>query len=168
MDNKLDTKGILRLIESIPSKNAEPFKLWLAQIGKERIDEVFDPELAINRAVNYYRTKGYDDKWIKTRLTGVVDRRKKDSQYNEYNLDEFIIHPCETIKEVLEERNMSVEELAENSGTSLEYMQRIIDGKESITEDFAEKLEKIFKIKKSFWLNLQDIYDKEILKYKEK
>lgn len=53
----LDTKGVLRLIESIPSKNAEPFKLWLAQVGKERIDEVFDPELAVNRAINYYRNK---------------------------------------------------------------------------------------------------------------
>ncbi len=53
----LDTKGILRLIESIPSKNAEPFKIWLAQMGKERIDEVFDPELAVSRAVNYYRNK---------------------------------------------------------------------------------------------------------------
>ena len=53
----LDTKGILRLIESIPSPNAEPFKVWLAQMGKERIDEVFDPELAVNRAVNYYRSK---------------------------------------------------------------------------------------------------------------
>ncbi len=72
----LDTKGILRLIESVPSPKAEPFKLWLAQMGKERIDEVFDPELAINRAVDYYRSRGYDDKWIKQRLTGVVDRRK--------------------------------------------------------------------------------------------
>ena len=53
----LDTKGILRLIESIPSRNAEPFKVWLAQMGKERIDEVFDPELAVNRAVDYYRNK---------------------------------------------------------------------------------------------------------------
>ena len=53
----LDTKGILRLIESIPSKNAEPFKVWLAQMGKERIDEVFDPELAIKRAVYYYKSK---------------------------------------------------------------------------------------------------------------
>ena len=72
----LDTKGILRLIESVPSPKAEPFKLWLAQMGKERIDEVFDPELAVNRAVDYYRAKGYDDNWIKARLTGVVDRRK--------------------------------------------------------------------------------------------
>ena len=50
-------KDILRLIESIPSPKAEPMKLWLANLGKERIDEVFDPEIAINRAVNYYKTK---------------------------------------------------------------------------------------------------------------
>lgn len=72
----LDTKGIFRLIESIPSPKAEPFKLWLASLGSERIDEVFDPEIAINRAVEYYRKKGYDDKWIKARLTGIVDRFK--------------------------------------------------------------------------------------------
>lgn len=64
----LDTKGILRLIESIPSLKAEPFKLWLAQMGKERIDEVFDPEIAVNRAITYYRNQGYDDKWIGARL----------------------------------------------------------------------------------------------------
>lgn len=72
----LDTKNIFRLIESIPSPKAEPFKLWLANLGSERIDEVFNPELAVNRAVEYYRKKGYDDKWIKSRLTGIVDRFK--------------------------------------------------------------------------------------------
>ena len=72
----LDTKGIFRLIESIPSPKAEPFKLWLAHLGSERIDEVFDPEIAVNRAVEYYRKRGYDDKWIKTILTGIVDRFK--------------------------------------------------------------------------------------------
>ncbi len=72
----LDTKGILRLIESVPSPKAEPFKMWLANIGSERIDEVFNPEIAINRAVNYYRNKGYSDEWIKARLTGIVDRFK--------------------------------------------------------------------------------------------
>ena len=76
LTDTLDTKGILRLIESIPSKKAEPFKLWLAQMGKERIDEVFDPELAINRAVNYYRNKEYNDEWIKKRLIGIVNRFK--------------------------------------------------------------------------------------------
>lgn len=72
----LDTKGILRLIESVPSPKAEPFKLWLAELGNDRINEVFDPELAINRAVEYYRNKGYDDEWIKSRLSGIVDRFK--------------------------------------------------------------------------------------------
>ena len=72
----LDTKGIFRLIESVPSTKAEPFKVWLASLGKERIDEVFDPEIAVTRAVNYYRNKGYNDEWIKIRLTGIVDRFK--------------------------------------------------------------------------------------------
>ncbi|MBQ2640062.1 MAG: phage antirepressor protein [Bacilli bacterium] len=72
----LDTVGILRLIESVPSPKAETFKLWLANLGKERIDEVFDPELAANRVVDYYRAKGYSDEWIKQRLMGIVDRFK--------------------------------------------------------------------------------------------
>ena len=72
----LDTKGILRLIESVPSSKAEPFKVWLASLGNERINEVFDPELAINRAVNYYRNKGYNDEWIKKRILGIIDRFK--------------------------------------------------------------------------------------------
>lgn len=76
LTDTLDTKGVLRLIESVPSPKAEPFKMWLANLGSERIDEVFDPEIAINRAVNYYRNKGYTDEWIKTRLTGIVDRFK--------------------------------------------------------------------------------------------
>lgn len=76
LTDTLDTKGVLRLIESVPSPKAEPFKLWLANLGNERIDEVFDPEIAINRAVNYYRNKGYTDEWIKARLTGIIDRFK--------------------------------------------------------------------------------------------
>ena len=79
----LDTKGIFRLIESIPSPKAEPMKLWLANLGSERIDEVFDPELAINRAVTYYRNKGYTDEWIKRRLTGIVDRFKLTDAWKE-------------------------------------------------------------------------------------
>ena len=76
LTDTLDTKGILRLIESVPSPKAEPFKLWLAQMGKERIDEVFDPEIAVNRAIDYYRARGYSDKWIESRLKGILDRKK--------------------------------------------------------------------------------------------
>ena len=60
----------------MPRPKAEPFKLWLAKMGKERIDEVFDPEIAIKRAIDYYRNRGYSDKWIETRLKGILDRNK--------------------------------------------------------------------------------------------
>lgn len=70
------TADIFRLIESIPSPKAEPFKMWLANLGSERIDEVFDPEIAIKRAIDYYRKRGYSDKWIETRLKGILSRNK--------------------------------------------------------------------------------------------
>ena len=72
----LDTEGIFRLIESVPSPKAEPFKMWLASLGKQRIDEVFDPEKAIDRAIDYYRKKGYSDSWIEVRLKGILNRKK--------------------------------------------------------------------------------------------
>lgn len=67
---------VLRLIQSIPSKKAEPLKLWLAQVGKERIDEAYDPEQAINRALDIYRKKGYSEEWINQRLK-TIDIRKE-------------------------------------------------------------------------------------------
>ena len=87
MRDVLDTEGIFRLIESVPSPKAEPFKLWLAGLGKERIDEVFDPEIAANRVVNYYRAKGYSDEWIKQRLIGIVDRFKLTDIWKDGGID---------------------------------------------------------------------------------
>lgn len=72
----LDTEGIFRLIESVPSPKAEPFKVWLASLGKERIDEVFDPEKAIYRAIEYYMNHGYPSEWIERRLKAILDRNK--------------------------------------------------------------------------------------------
>ncbi len=74
--DSMSTKDIFRLIESVPSPKAEPFKLWLANLGSERIDEIFDLEIAINRAINYYRNKGYNDQWIESRLKCMLDRNK--------------------------------------------------------------------------------------------
>ena len=70
-----NTEQLLRLIQSIPSKNAEPFKAWWAQVGKERLDEIADPELAFERMIRTYRAKGYSEKWIQERLRG-IDIRK--------------------------------------------------------------------------------------------
>lgn len=71
-----DTKGILRIIQSIPSPKAEPFKIWLAQVGSERLDEIVNPEIAINRAKETYIRKGYEDGWISQRLK-TIDSRKE-------------------------------------------------------------------------------------------
>ena len=72
----LDTKGIFRLIESIPSPKAEPFKMWLANLGSERIDEVFDPSKGIDQMIDIYLKKGYTLEWIEARIKAVIDRKK--------------------------------------------------------------------------------------------
>lgn len=72
----LDTKGIFRLIESVPSPKAEPFKMWLASLGKERVDEAFDPEKAIHRGIEYYLKHGYSPYWIEDRLKAILGRNK--------------------------------------------------------------------------------------------
>ena len=72
----VDIEGMFRIIESIPSKNAEPIKQWLAKLGSERIDELFDPSLAAQRAIDLYRAKGYDEKWIAKRIKGIQDRKQ--------------------------------------------------------------------------------------------
>lgn len=71
----LDTSQILRLIQSIPSKRAEPFKLWLAQVGSERLDETVDPELSIDRAIQNYRRLGYSENWINQRIKSIEVRK---------------------------------------------------------------------------------------------
>ena len=102
MRDALDTEGIFRLIESVPSPKAEPFKIWFARLGSERIDEVFDPEKAATRAIEYYRRRGYDDNWIKQRLIGMVDRFKLTDAWKENGIDksyEYAILTNEIYKE---------------------------------------------------------------------
>lgn len=84
----MTTEQILRLIQSIPSKKAEPFKLWLAQVGKERIDEAYDPEIAINRALDTYRKKGYSEEWINQRLKTIDIRKEFTDELKEKGIGE--------------------------------------------------------------------------------
>ena len=72
----VDIEEMFRIIESIPSKNAEPIKQWLAKLGSERIDEVFDPSISAQRAIDLYRSKGYDEAWIQKRLKGMQNRKQ--------------------------------------------------------------------------------------------
>ena len=88
LTDTLDTEGIFRLIESVPSPKAEPFKVWLATLGKERVDEVFDPEIAIKRTIDYYRRRGYDDKWIESRIKATLDRNKLTAAWKDNGIKE--------------------------------------------------------------------------------
>ncbi|MBM7550553.1 Bro-N domain-containing protein [Peptoniphilus gorbachii] len=85
-----DMEGIFRIIQSIPSPKAEPFKLWLAKVGKERIDETIDPELAIQRAKETYLKKGYDEKWIQQRMISIKARNELTDQWKSHGIKEGI------------------------------------------------------------------------------
>ena len=82
-----NTRGILRLIQSIPSPKAEPFKMWLAQVGSERLDEIADPEKAFERGVEYYRAKGYPEEWITQRMMSIKVRKKLTDEWKERGID---------------------------------------------------------------------------------
>lgn len=138
LTDTLDTQGILRLIESIPSPKAEPFKLWLAQMGKERIDEVFDPELAVNRAVDYYRSRGYDDKWIKQRLTGVVDRRKLTDVWKERGITKNVEYGILTNEIYKEWSGMKASEYKEFKGIRKESLRDNMTDIEVTLTDLGE------------------------------
>lgn len=84
----LDTENILRLIQSIPSPKAEPFKLWLAKVGYERIEETEDPELAFERAMKTYLKKGYSPNWINQRLKSIEIRKELTDEWNERGVQE--------------------------------------------------------------------------------
>jgi hypothetical protein len=86
--NCTNTKGAFRIIQSIPSKRAEPFKMWLAQLGQERIEEIENPELAQDRVKKYYEMKGYPNDWVDKRLRGIVIRQELTSEWKQRGIKE--------------------------------------------------------------------------------
>ena len=83
-----DIQGIFRIIQSIPSSKAEPFKMWLAEVGKERIDEIIDPELTIDRALETYLKKGYTREWINQRLQAIQVRKELTDSWQDHGIKE--------------------------------------------------------------------------------
>ena len=83
----LSTEQLLRLVQSIPSPKAEPFKMWLAQVGKERLDEIADPEKAIQRGADFYRAKGYTEKWINQRLQTIEMRKELTDEWKNRSIE---------------------------------------------------------------------------------
>ena len=86
----LNTEQLFRLIQSIPSPKAEPFKLWMAQVAKERLDEMQDPELTINRAMKEYKALGYSDNWINQRLKSIEIRKELTDEWKKHGLQEGV------------------------------------------------------------------------------
>lgn len=85
-----DTKGLLRIIQSIPSPKAEPFKLWLAQVGAERLDEIENPEIAAQRTRELYKLKGYPDDWIEKRMRSIAIREELTEEWKNHGINEKI------------------------------------------------------------------------------
>ena len=83
-----DMQGIFRIIQSIPSPKAEPFKMWLAEVGKERVDEIIDPELTIDRALETYLKKGYTREWINQRLQAIQVRKELTDAWQDHGVKE--------------------------------------------------------------------------------
>ena len=84
----LDTEGIFRLIESVPSPKAEPFKVWLAKLGRQEVDNVFDPSKGIDKMIDYYLSKGYSLEWIEVRIKAIIDRKKLTNTWKENGITE--------------------------------------------------------------------------------
>jgi len=109
-----DIEGIFRIIQSIPSPKAEPFKRWLAKVGKERIDEIADPELAVNRAKKIYEKKGYPKNWVEKRMRGIAVRNTLTDEWSERDIKkgyEFGILTNEIYKGIFEKDYKSLMEL---------------------------------------------------------
>ena len=138
LTDTLDTKGILRLIESVPSPKAEPFKMWLASLGNERINEVFDPEIAINRAIDYYRRKGYNDEWIKNRLNGILNRKRLTDTWKESGITSNLEYALLTNEIYKSWSGMKASECKEFKGIRKESLRDNMSDIEVILTDLGE------------------------------
>lgn len=134
----LDTKGILRLIQSVPSPKAEPFKLWLANLGSERIDETFDPSLAIDRAINVYKQMGMDDAWIEKRMKGIIDRNQLTDVWKKGGITEPLEYAILTNEIYSEWSGMNAKEYKQFKGIRKESLRDNMSDLEVLLADIGE------------------------------
>ena len=134
----VDIEGMFRIIESIPSKNAEPIKLWLARLGRERIDEVFDPSITVQRAIDTYRAKGYDEEWIIKRIKGIQDRKKLTDVWKKGGVTEEIEFAILTNDIYKEWSGMTANEYKEFKGLRKESLRDNMDELEVLLVDIGE------------------------------
>ena len=141
-----DMQGIFRIIQSVPSPKAEPFKMWLAEVGKERIDEIIDPELSIDRAVEGYARKGYSREWINQRLQAIQVRKELTDTWQDHGVkagNEYAILTNEiskawsgmTTREYKDFKGLKKENLRDNMSTTELILNMLA---ETATKDIAE------------------------------
>ena len=141
-----DMQGIFRIIQSVPSPKAEPFKMWLAEVGKERIDEIIDPELTIDRALEGYAKKGYSREWINQRLQAIQVRKALTDTWQDHGVkagNEYAILTNEiskawsgmTTREYKDFKGLKKENLRDNMSTTELILNMLA---ETATKDIAE------------------------------
>jgi len=141
-----DMQGIFRIIQSVPSPKAEPFKMWLAEVGKERIDEIIDPELTIDRALEGYARKGYSREWINQRLQVIQVRKELTDTWQDHGVkggNEYAILTNEiskawsgmTTREYKDFKGLKKENLRDNMSTTELILNMLA---ETATKDIAE------------------------------
>ena len=142
----VDMQGIFRIIQSVPSPKAEPFKMWLAEVGKERIDEITDPELTIDRALESYARKGYSREWINQRLQAIQVRKELTDTWQDHGVkagNEYAILTNEiskawsgmTTREYKDFKGLKKENLRDNMSTTELILNMLA---ETATTDIAE------------------------------
>ena len=137
-----DIEGMFRIIESIPSKNAESIKQWLAKLGSERIDEIFDPSIAAQRSMDLYRAKGYEEKWITKRMQSIQDRKELTDIWKENGITtnkEFAILTNEIYKTW---SGMTAKEYKQYKGLHKESLRDNMDNIEVSLTDISEEVTK--------------------------
>ena len=138
MTDVTDIEGMFRIIESIPSKNAEPIKQWLARLGSERIDEVFDPSITMQRAVDTYRAKGYDEDWIAKRIKGIQERKKLTDVWKTGGIESNIEYAILTNDIYKEWSGMTAKEYKEFKGLRKESLRDNMSDIEIALADIGE------------------------------
>lgn len=134
----LDTKGVLRLVQSIPSPKAEPFKMWLAQVGSERLDEIADPEKAILRGAEFYRAKGYTEGWINQRLQTIEMRKELTDEWKARGIDNSRDYAILTNEMTRAWSGMSVQEYKAHKGLKKENLRDNMTNIELVLNMLAE------------------------------
>ena len=142
MTDVVDIEGMFRIIESIPSKNAEPIKQWLARLGSERIDEIFDPSIATQRSIDLYRAKGFDEKWITERIKSIQNRKELTDIWKDGGITDSKEYAILTNEIYKEWSGMKASEYKEFKGLRKESLRDNMTRMEELLTDLGEETTK--------------------------